>query len=124
MRFQTIILGYFLIGALMWGGGVIQWDDSGVGGLIIEQNNGNVEANEDTAQSVRESGGAIQEAVNSFAGPLAAIWNFVAKFIGYLFWPITTLQSVNAPPRIVVLLGGGLTMAFIGAFIRLFKGSA
>jgi len=108
----------------MWGGGVIEWDNTGVGEYIITQSGGDLEANEETAQQLENAGGPIKQAVNSIGGgPLIAIWNFVVQFVGALFWPITVLQSVNAPPRIIVLLGGSLSVAFIGAFITLIRGS-
>lgn len=123
-RFAQILLAYFMIGAVMWGGGVIVWTQTGIGGLIIEDTTGGVDVNENTSKQLERSGGPIREAAASLGGPILAIWNFVARFIGYLFWPITVLQSVNAPPRVVVTLGGGPSVMFLGGVIRLIRRSA
>jgi len=122
-RFGEILLAYFVIGAVMWGGGAIQWDQSGVGGLIFDDA-ADGEVNRDTGEQLERSAGPIENAITSFGAPLLAIWNVVVKIIGYLFWPITVLQSNNAPPRVVVLLGGSFTMVFLGAVIRLIRRSA
>lgn len=124
-RFSAILLAYFLIGAVMWGGGAIAWDESGVGGLIItDATESDIEVNENTSQQLERSGGPIQEAAQSMGGPILAIWNFVVRFVGYLFWPVTVLQSVNAPTRIVVTLGGSFSVIFLGAVVRLIRRSA
>lgn len=123
-RFSAVVLAYFVIGATMWGGGAIQWDNSGVGGLIVKSTDGGVTVNENTSQDLEQAGGPIQESAKSLGGPILAIWNFVIKFIGFLFWPITTLASNNAPPQVTVLGGGSLSVMFIGATIRLIRRSA
>jgi len=123
-RFSDMLLAYFVIGAVMWGGGAIAWQDSGVGGLIIKDTTDGVSVNENTSQQLERSGGPIREAAKSMGGPILAIWNFVAQFIGYLFWPVTVLQTANAPPRVVVLLGGSLSTMFLGAIVRLIRRSA
>lgn len=122
-RFGTVILIYFVVGAMMWGGGAIIWTETGLNSLIIEDpQSGDV--NDDTSQQLEEAGGPIREAAQSFGGPVLAIWNIVVQFIGYLFWPITVLQSVNAPPRLIVLLGGTPSVAFLAGIIRLIRDSA
>jgi len=85
---------------------------------------GGVSVNENTSNQLEQSGGPIQEAAKSMGGPILAIWNFVVQFIGYLFWPVTVLQSVNAPPRVTVLVGGAFSVMFLGAVIRLIRSSA
>jgi len=124
-RFAQVLLAYFVIGAVMWGGGAIVWEEAGVGGLIIEDVSGeNVDVNENTSDQLERSGGPIREAASAFGGPILAIWNFVVRFIGFLFWPVTVLQTVNAPPRAVVLAGGSLSVMFLGGVIRLIRRSA
>lgn len=122
-RFGRIIVVYFVIGAVMWGGGAIAWSESGLNTLIIEDP-ATGQVNEDTTTQLEDTGGPLRQAAQSFGGPVLAIWNIVVKFIGYLFWPITVLQSVNAPPRLVVLLGGTPSIAFLGGIIRLIRNSA
>ena len=123
-RFAAVLLAYFVTGAVMWGGGAIVWDDTGVGGLIIKSAADDVEVNENTSQQLERSGGPIREAAATLGGPILAIWNFIVKFIGYMFWPVTVLQSVSAPPRIIVLGGGSLSVMFLGSVIRLIRRSA
>jgi len=127
-RFAAVILAYFVIGATMWGGGVIQWDDTGIGGLIITdpgaEKGESVKVNENTSSTLEQSGGPIRQAAGSVAGPILAIWNFIVQFIGFLFWPVTVLQSVTAPTRVVVLAGGAVSVMFLGAIIRLIRRSA
>lgn len=124
MRFQNLILAYFLVGAMMWGGGAIQWDDTGVATLIVSVDNGDVDAQEDTKDDAEKMGGPIQEGLQSVGGgALLAVWNFVVKFLGFLFWPVLATQTIGSPTRVVVLVGGGLTTAFLGAIIRLVRTS-
>lgn len=119
VRFSQVVMAYFFIGALMWGGGVIDWEQAGVGNLIIQpQEGGAAKVNTDTGEDLQGMGGPIKEAVSSVSGgALLAIWNIVVKIIGYLFWPITALQSVDAPSRVVVVGGGGFTMALFVSFL-------
>jgi len=124
VRFSSIIVSYFVIGALMWGGGAIAWNETGLGGLIIDDPVGGVETNQSTADDLENAGGPIQQTLQELGGPLLAIWSIIVQFVGYLFWPIMVLQTENAPPRVTVLLGGSFSVAFIGATIRLIRGSA
>lgn len=122
-RFGQLILIYFVVGATMWGGGAIAWSESGVGTLIVEDPQTG-EVNSDTTDQLEQADGPIRRAAQSFGGPVLAIWNIVIKFIGYLFWPLTVLQGVGAPPRLTVLLGGAPSVAFLGGVIRLIRDSA
>jgi len=122
-RFGTVIMVYFVVGAVMWGGGAIAWSETGLNSLIIEDPQTG-EVNDNTTEQFEQAGGPIRQAAQSFGGPVLAIWNIVVQFIGYLFWPVTTLQSVNAPPRLVVLLGGAPSVAFVAGTIRLIRDSA
>jgi hypothetical protein len=124
VRFSSIIVAYFVIGALMWGGGAIAWDDTGLGGLIIDDPVNGVQTNESTADELENAGGPIQQSLQQLGGPLLAIWSIIVQFIGYLFWPIMVLQTANAPPRITVLLGGSFSVAFLSGTVRLIRGSA
>jgi len=122
-RFGDVVLAYFVIGAIMWGGGAIQWAETGVNSFIIEDPQ-TAEVNEETSDKLESAGGPIREAAQSFGGPVLAVWNIVVQLIGALFWPVTVLQSVNAPPRIIVLLGGTPSIAFLGGALRLIRESA
>lgn len=126
MRFGELLVAYFLVGAVLWGGGVISWQQSGVGVLVLEQPaSGDVEVNQETGESLEQAGGPIQQVGSQFEGTgLVAVWNVIVPFLGYLFWPITVLLAVNAPPRVTATLGGGLSTAFLGAVIKLVRTSA
>jgi len=122
MRWVNIILAYFVIGAVMWGAGLIAWSQAGVGLLFIDSPANGVDVNENTTQDVEQSGGPIQQAASTVSGPLVAVWNLLVRLIGYLTWPITVLQSVGAPPRIIVLLGGTPTVGFFATLIGVIRG--
>jgi hypothetical protein len=127
MRFSSVVLAYFFIGALMWGGGVIQWDDAGVGTLFVEEpgTDGATAVNQDTAHELEGLAGPIQQAAQTVGGgALIAIWNLVVKLIGFLFWPLTTLAGLNAPPRATVVFGGPFVVAFFVSVLRLLRESA
>lgn len=124
MRFSSVVMAYFIIGAVMWGGGVIGWGDTGVAGVLIEDpESGDV--NEETAEEIEQLGGPIEQLLDSVAGGgLVAVWIFLKNLIGFMFWPIDTLYRVNAPIEAVVLLGGGVTMAFYASLLRIIRGTA
>jgi hypothetical protein len=124
MRFSGIIMSYFVIGAVMWGGGVIAWGDAGIGSLLVEDpQTGQI--NEETSTELEELGGPIKNLLNSVSGGgLVAVWSVISGILGFLFWPIDVLLSVNAPMEAVVLLGGGPTIAFYATLIRAVRGSA
>jgi len=124
MRFSTVVMTYFVLGAVMWGGGVIAWDDSGVGQFLIE-NPERGDTNENVRDNIEQAGGPIQQAAGTLSGGgLLAVWNFLVQLVGFLFWPITVLVSVNAPPRAIVLVGGTVSMAFFATLIRIIRSSA
>lgn len=114
MRFGPIIIVYFILGVVMWGGGVVAWNDVGVAQEFIEKDNSGLNPNEQTAGQLERTGGIVGEATQSLAGPVLLVWNLLTGFIAFLFWPVVTLQSVNAPPQLVVL-SGVLCLAFFVA---------
>lgn len=125
MKFGHVLLAYFLVGSLMWAGGVLDYQDSGVSTLIVEPTANGTAVNDDTQQAVEDTGGPIQQAAQSVgASGLFAIWNLVAQFLGFLFWPVTALQSVDAPQEAVVLAGGGMVMALIAGFLLFVRAGA
>lgn len=127
MRFQHVILAYFIVGAVLWGGGVLDWNETGVGTFIIDDptaHTADATTNSETQGILGNIGNAIVQAVSSFVGGLMIVWNILSKLIGYFFWPITVMQSVNAPPRMVVVVGGTMSMMFLAAFIRVLRASA
>lgn len=126
MRLSNVLMLYFLLGVILWGGGAIQWDNSGVGQLIVEvDDQGDARVNSSTSGDLNQLGGPIQEAASTVSGGgLIAIWNFLIKFLGFMFWPITTLQGWNSPTEAVVLLGGAPSFALLAATLRAVRSEA
>lgn len=126
MRFGHVLLAYFVMGAVMWGGGALAWGDVPLGGFVIDDPSaGNISINENTSQGLEQVGGPIQQAARTVGGTgLLAVWNLLAAVIGMMFWPITALIVANAPPRVIVLFGGAPTIAFYGALFRVIRSSA
>lgn len=123
MRFSHIVLAYFVMATVLWGGGAIAWSETGVAPLIIDDPQTG-EINEQTANQLEQTGGPIQEAAGAVSGTgLLAAWNLLVKFISSLFWPVVTLQGLGSPPRVWVTLGGIPTFAFFASLITLIRSS-
>lgn len=126
MRFGHVVMAYFVIGAVLWGGGAIAWNDSGVTHLVVTgaDNSTNISTNDQTKDELESSGGPIQEAASSIGGgALIAIWKLITGLLGFMFWPVATLINTNAPPTVVVLLGGVPTLAFYLGVMNVFMRS-
>ncbi|WP_435125364.1 hypothetical protein [Halobaculum sp. D14] len=124
MRFTNIILAYLIIGAVMWAGGAVAYGQSGVNQFFIQEDDGQLSPGEQPAQEVSGVGNTIKNVIASFGGPLVLIWNLVTGLLTWLNWPITVLLAVNAPPKVVVLLGGPMTASFYLSTIRVVRSSA
>jgi hypothetical protein len=113
VRFANVVIAYTVIGIVMWGTGFVGWGSAGIGQLFIDQPGFTTEINEETGAELEQAGGPIQEAAQTLGGgALLSVWNLISGLIGFLFWPIVTLDAVNAPARATALLGGPLTAAF------------
>jgi len=117
MRLQNIILAYFLIGAVMWAGGAIAYEDVGIGQEFVNQSDSGVVPDEQRAEDVDDSSGAIQSVTESLVGGLAAGLGLLSTITGDLFWPPTVMTVLGAPTPVAVLLGGAPTVAFYGVII-------
>lgn len=124
MRLQHIVLAYFLIGATIWGGGLIGFDETGLTDVFIDLDGQSAQGNEALAENVSQSGGPIQEAAQGAEGGLIAVWKLFSQLVNFLFWPVSVLVGLSAPTQVVVLLGGAPTVAFYGAIFRVFRQSA
>lgn len=119
MNFSNIIMAYFVIGAVMFGGGAIQWDESGAAQFFVNNNSGDVAGSEQAASNLGGIGGAIQSVVDMVAGPLILVWNLIVGLLSFMHWPVVVLESHNAPPSITILLGGSFTVAFYMSLLGL-----
>lgn len=124
VQFSRIIVAYFIVGAVLWGGGLLPYSESGITTLFVSSPDNGTEINNGTAGQLEDAAGPIQEAAESIGGgAVLAVFNLLTAFIGFLFWPTTALIHMNAPPRAIVL-GSALTVAFFGSVLRVIRSSA
>jgi hypothetical protein len=124
MQFTRIILLYFILGAVMFGGGAVTWDDTGPTKYFLSQEEAGVEPNDQTQETLGGVAGAITSLVGQFSAPLILVWNLVVGLVSFLNWPIFVMLENAVPPRVTVLLGGSLTVMFYGGIVRLIRRSA
>lgn len=124
MQFTRIIVLYFVLGALMFGGGAVSWDNSGPTQYFVSQDQTGVSADSQPREQLGGVAGAITSLLGQFGAPLILVWNLVVGLVSFLNWPIFVLVENSAPPRVTVLLGGALTVMFYGSLVRLVKSSA
>lgn len=134
MRFTNVILAYFVIGVVMFGGGAIDYQDSGVSTFFVETNKTTTAAGGNNSTTLKPSaeaesglsaiGGAIGDLVGQFLGAIQLVYNLIVGLLGFLNWPIIVLLGVNAPPLAVLLIGGTFSAAFYLSVIRLIQQSA
>lgn len=124
-RFSDMIITYLVIGAVMFGGGAVQFDDAGVANWFVERDDsGDVEAASNSSENLDGTGGAIKSVIDMVAGPILLIYNLVVGLFTYLNWPIFVLASNNAPPMMILLLGVPFSAGFYLSIIRLWRTSA
>lgn len=124
MQFRNIILAYFVIGAFMYGSGLVAWSDAGLSGVFIDNDNTGVSPDEETTQNLNNTGGAIAGLVDTFGGPILIIWSLIDGLLGFIHWPVVVLAANNAPPRIIILLGGGFVVGFYMSLVGLVMSGA
>lgn len=125
IRASRIIILYFVMGTVMFGGGAVTWDNSGPTQFFVELGDTGVSPNEEnTAGNLEGIDGAITNLIGSFAGPVLLVWNLFAGIISYIHWPLFVFMDAGAPISVTVLLGGTLTAMFYMSVIRLVKSSA
>ena len=124
-RLSAAVVSYFVIGAVMWGSGVLDPSASlGVVDVFFQFNGDTVAAAEQPSTLLGQMGSSVDDVAGTLTGPILAVWKPIREIIGVLFWPVTTLISINAPPEIVVLLGGTPTVVFFMGVIRTIRESA
>lgn len=124
MRFTRVILLYFVLGTVMFGGGAISYEQSGVSSFFVEHDSGSFAPSDKTSNELEGIGGAISQLVGEFIGAVQLVYNLAVGLFGFLNWPIVVLLSTNAPPMAILLIGGTLTAAFYLSIITLVRSSA
>jgi hypothetical protein len=124
LRASHIVLIYFVIGAVMFGGGAVSYDDSGVTQFFVTKDPDGVSPADEPEQKLDGVSGVITNLVGAFGGPAILVWNLFVGLLTYIHWPLVVLIENAAPPRVTVLLGGTFQVAFYMAAIRLVKSSA
>lgn len=124
VRATNVILMYFIIGVVMFGGGAITWDDTGPTKYFVNMGPDGVSPADDPASNLEGVGGAITSLIGSYGGPVLLVWNLFAGLVSFIHWPLFVFMDAGAPPRVTVLLGGTLTVMFYMAVIRLVRTSA
>lgn len=123
IRASNIVIIYFVVGAVMFGGGAVTWDDSGLTKYFIDNEDG-VEPADQAEGNLLGVDNALTNLVNTFSGAALLVWNLFAGLVGYIHWPLFVFIDSGAPPRVTILLGGTPTVAFYMAAIRLVTSSA
>jgi hypothetical protein len=123
-RLNGMLMTYFVTGAIMWATGFLEWEETGAARFFVSVASGDVSGATSVQTQLTDMGGPIGNVVNTLGGGLLASWGVISQTIGFVFWPITVLNNTGAPIEVTVLLGGPPSVAFVGAFILLVRGSA
>jgi len=124
MQFTRLVVLYFVLGAVMFGGGAVTWDDTGPTKYFVSNDAVGVSPDDRARQNLGGVAGAISSLVGQFGAPLILVWNLVVGLVSFLNWPLFVMMENSVPPRVTVLLGGSLTVMFYGGIVRLVRSSA
>lgn len=124
VKFSSMLIVYFVIGAMMFGAGAITWGDTGVVGEVMgDPGDGGDLGSNKMVDRLNSIGGPIASAAAAAGGALLAVWNFIVEFISFVFWPVTVLSENGAPLSVTVLLGGTISTAFLAGILRTIGGA-
>lgn len=123
VRFSNIVIAYFVIGAVMWGGGAIAYGNSGLAQEFIDISDGSASGDQGLLNSISNMDVPILSSAASAATGLIAIWGILEKIIAFLFWPLTIVATAGFPLRIQVLVGGVFMVGFLMSLLRVIRGS-
>ena len=124
-RLGSVVITYFVIGAVLWGSGLLEAGQLGVAEIFFDfSESGGVEASQEPQGLLDSMGNSIVDVAGGLVGPVLAVWNVLTQLISVLFWPVSALRSTGAPAEVVVLLGGTPTVAFFMGVIRTVRESA
>ncbi|MFW5949422.1 MAG: hypothetical protein ACOCSD_07490 [Halolamina sp.] len=125
VRFGEVVVTYFVIGAVMWGAGLVEGGQLGVADIFFDfAQDGAVQPSSEPQGLLDAMGNSILDVASGLVGPVLAVWGVITELIAVLFWPVVTLRSANAPDSVVVLLGGTPTVAFFMGIVRTVRESA
>ena len=124
MRIGNLVLAYFIIGAMMWGGGVLTFEEAGVITSVVSNDQGQIDPAGAFAQKINQQNSVIGGVVSAFGGGLLIVWNLIFILLKFIHWPLVTLSENFAPPELTVLLGGGMTLSFYIAVATLVSRSS
>lgn len=116
-----VIMAYFVIGAVMWGGGALAFDDAGVMSIFVDSDDGDIAADGGAVDDLQEQQGIIQQTAALAVGGLVFVMNLLADIISFMNWPLVVFLQNNAPPTLTVLLGGSFTAGFYLSMLSLLK---
>lgn len=125
ISFGKVIILYYCIAVVMWGGGAIGSGQLGIATEIVTVNEstGEVGPNQETGGQIQNLGGPLRQAAGLLGGGAAlAVWGFVKGLVGALFWPVVIMESSGAPAS-VLAVSGALSMAFLAGTIQLIRGT-
>lgn len=124
-RLTRMILVYFVVGAVMFGGGAIAYEDAGIANYFVDQGpTGDAQPTGQAQEQLNGIGGALTSIVGQFGGTAIIVWNLAVGMFSYLNWPWFVLSSNGAPFRVTLLLGGSLVVMFWTGVIILVRQSA
>lgn len=118
---SNIILTYFIIGAVMWGGGALALEDAGVVNFFVEDGDSGIVPDSDPGDTLENQAGVIQSVAALAVGGLVFVINLLSAIFTYLNWPFAVLLQHNAPPTVTVLLGGSFTAGFYLSMFSIVK---
>jgi hypothetical protein len=119
-----MVLLYFILGTVMFGGGAVDYSEAGVAGFFVEHDSGSFAPTDKAESQIDNQSNAITNLVGEFLGGIQIVWNLTIGLMGFLNWPIIVLLSVGAPPMAVLLVGGSLSASFYLSIITLVRSSA
>jgi hypothetical protein len=127
MRLGAMIMAYFMIGALLFVGGAVPAEETGLVTTFVDFDDQGVNEEE---VSAGEGGmlsnlvGPVENALNTVAGGgLIAALNKLDSFLGFVAWPWTVMSYWNAPFAVRILVAGPLTVAFTIGGLRVLRSS-
>lgn len=124
IRASRLILLYFVIGSVMFGGGAVTWDNSGPTQYFVTLDSHGVSPADQPTDQAEGISGMITNLLGSFTGMALIVWNLFTGLVAWMNWPLFVFMDSGAPTEVTVLLGGSLTAMFYMSVVRLVKSSA